>query len=106
MKNPHFEENQKGWDSVKSLADAFKEVYQVDEINVDEMIDPKGAARMDAAKGKKKETQDQIDKRLMLGKYSPAVKYAKTQKEGYGAPGHNPGSGEKDIAMLTQAFMK
>ena len=46
-----------------------------------EALDPKGAARMDAAKGKKKETQDQIDKRLMLGKHSPAVKYGKTQKE-------------------------
>ena len=46
-----------------------------------EGIDPKGAARMDAAKGKKKETQDQIDKRLMLGKYSPAVKYGKMKKE-------------------------
>ena len=46
-----------------------------------ESLDPKGAARMDAAKGKKKETQDEIDKRLMLGKYSPAVKYGKTQKE-------------------------
>ena len=43
-----------------------------------ESLDPKGAARMDAAKGKKKETQDEIDKRLMLGKYAPG---AKTQKE-------------------------
>ena len=43
-----------------------------------EALDPKGAARMDAAKGKKKETQDEIDKRLMLGKYAPGVK---TQKE-------------------------
>jgi hypothetical protein len=50
--------------------------------DVAEAIDAKGAARMDAAKGKKKETQDQIDKRLMLGKYSPAVKYAKMKKEG------------------------
>ena len=46
-----------------------------------EGIDPKGAARMDAAKGKKAETQDQKEKRLMLGKYSPAVKYAKMKKE-------------------------
>ena len=50
--------------------------------DVSEAIDAKGAARMDAAKGKKKETQDQIDKRLMLGKYSPAVKYGKMKKEG------------------------
>ena len=42
-----------------------------------EAFDPKGAARMDAAKGKKKETQDEIDKRLMLGKHSPAAKYGK-----------------------------
>ena len=48
-----------------------------------EAIDPKGAARMDAAKGKKKETQDQIDKRLMLGKYSPDVRYSKMKKEGF-----------------------
>ena len=32
-------------------------------------------------KPKKKETQDQIDKRLMLGKHSPAVKYANMKKE-------------------------
>ena len=32
-------------------------------------------------KPKKKETQDQIDKRLMLGKHSPAVKYAKVKEE-------------------------
>jgi hypothetical protein len=47
-----------------------------------EGIDPKGAARMDAAKGKKKETEDETNKRLMLGKYSPAVKYGKMKKEG------------------------
>jgi len=46
-----------------------------------EGIDPKGAARMDAAKGKKKETEDETNKRLMLGKHSPAVKYAKMKKE-------------------------
>ena len=46
-----------------------------------EGIDPKGAARMDAAKGKEKETQDEKDKRLMLGKYSPSVKYANMKKE-------------------------
>ena len=68
---------------------------QVDEINVDEMI-AKGAARMDAAKGKKKETQDQIDKRLMLGKYSPAVKYAKTQKEGLDPVGKEDGDVNND----------
>jgi len=45
-----------------------------------EAFDPKGAARIDAAKGKKKETQDEIDKRLMLGKHSPAVKYGKKKE--------------------------
>ena len=45
-----------------------------------EAFDPKGAARMDAAKGKKKETQDEIDKRLMLGKHSPAAKYGKKKE--------------------------
>jgi hypothetical protein len=39
-----------------------------------EGVDAKGAARMDAAKGKKKETQDEIDKRLMMGKYAPGAK--------------------------------
>jgi hypothetical protein len=41
---------------------------------VSEAIDPKGAARMDAAKGKKAETQDEKHKRLMLGKYAPGAK--------------------------------
>ena len=39
-----------------------------------EGVDAKGAARMDAAKVKKKETQDEIDKRLMMGKYAPGAK--------------------------------
>ena len=49
--------------------------------DVSEAIDAKGAARMDAAKGNKKETQDARNRRLMLGKYSPAVKYGKMKKE-------------------------
>jgi len=44
---------------------------------LNEIIDAKGAARMDAAKGKKKETEDETNKRLMLGKHSPAAKYGK-----------------------------
>ena len=36
---------------------------------------------------------------------SLADAYRAVHEEGYGAPGHNPGSGEKDIAR-TQAFMK
>ena len=48
--------------------------------DVKEAIDPKGARRMDSAKGKA-ETEDEKNKRLMLGKYSPSVKYAKTRKE-------------------------
>ena len=94
QKNPHFEEKQQGWDSVNSLADAFKEMQEVE--HVDEMIDPKGAARMDAAKGKKKENQDEIDKRLMLGKYSPAVRYGKTQKEGLDPVGKEDGDVNND----------
>ena len=94
MKNPHFEEKQQGWDSVNSLTDAFKGMQEVE--HVDEMIDPKGAARMDAAKGKKKETQDEIDKRLMLGKYSPAVRYGKTQKEGLDPVGKEDGDVNND----------
>jgi len=96
MKNPHFEE--KGWDSVKSFASAYKAVhegirdedpekgtkerkarlekkrgmklddhpqYKKEEVeNVDEMIDPKGAARMDAAKKKKKVDVFAYDRKL------------------------------------------
>ena len=58
-----------------------------------EAIDPKGAARIGTAKGKKNETQDQIDKRLMLGKYSPAAKYGKVKKEGLDPVGQE----DKDI---------
>jgi len=96
MKNPHFEEKQQEWNSeiVNSLADAYKEMQEVE--NVDEMIDPKGAARMDAAKGKNKETEDETNKRLMLGKHSPAVKYAKTQKEGLDPVGQEDGDIDND----------
>ena len=45
-----------------------------------EAFDPKGAARMDAAKGKKSETDDEKNKRLMLGKYSPAARYGKKKE--------------------------
>ena len=58
-----------------------------------EALDPKGAARMDAAKGKKKETQDEIDKRLMLGKYAPG---AKTQKEALDPVGKEDGDVNND----------
>ena len=37
MKNPHFEEKQQGWDSVNSLADAFKGM-QEEEVEVDEAM--------------------------------------------------------------------
>lgn len=96
MKNPHFEEKKQEWNSeiVNSLADAYKVMQEVG--NVDEMIDPKGAARMDAAKGKKKETEDETNKRLMLGKHSPAVKYAKTQKEGLDPVGKEDGDVNND----------
>ena len=60
-----------------------------------EGIDPKGAARMDAAKakGKKKETQDEIDKRLMMGKYSPSVVYAKKEAFAFS---------EEDLALFEE----
>ena len=31
MKNPHFEEKQQGWDAVNSLADAYKNMTDVEE---------------------------------------------------------------------------
>ena len=49
-------------------------------VHTREAMDFKGAARMDAAKGKKKETEDETNKRLMLGKYSPAAKYGKKKE--------------------------
>ena len=49
-------------------------------VHTREAFDPKGAARMDAAKGKKKETEDETNKRLMLGKHSPAAKYGKKKE--------------------------
>jgi len=52
-----------------------------DKKKVEEAIDPKGAARIDAAKQKKSETKDEREKRLMLGKYSPSVLYAKHKVE-------------------------
>ncbi|AEC53238.1 hypothetical protein SCRM01_292 [Synechococcus phage S-CRM01] len=49
--------------------------------NVKEAIDPKGAARQDAARkaNAKKETQDEKDRRLMMGKYAPGA--GKVKKE-------------------------
>ena len=64
----------------KSSVALRKEKEAGEKKKVDEAIDPKGAARAEAAKGKKEETQDEKHKRLMLGKYSPSVKYA-TRKE-------------------------
>ena len=58
---------------LKKLADSYAQIAS-------EAIDPKGAARMDAAKGKTKETEDETNKRLMLGKYSPGSKKKKTDK--------------------------
>ncbi len=64
---------------------------------VEEMIDPKGAARIDASKRKKEETRDEKEKRLMLGKYSPAVRYAKkTQKEALDPVGKEDGDVNND----------
>jgi len=58
---------------LKKLADSYAQI-------VSEAIDPKGAARMDASKGETAETEDETNKRLMLGKYSPGSKKKKTDK--------------------------
>ena len=59
----------------------YKEEFE----NVDEAIDPKGSRRIQAAidKNKKPETQDQKDKRLMMGKYSPDKLYKKEEFDIY-----------------------
>jgi hypothetical protein len=51
--------------------------------DVKEAIDPKGAARQDAARkaNAKKETSDERDKRLMMGKYSPKVVHKSVKEE-------------------------
>ena len=56
-----------------------------EEVELDEAIDPKGSRRIQAAidKNKKPETQDQKDKRLMMGKYSPDKLYKKEEIEIY-----------------------
>jgi hypothetical protein len=98
MKNPHFEENQQGWDAVNNLTNVYNVMhegirdvdpekgtaerkarlekkrgmklddhpqYKKEEVeNVDEMIDPKGAARIDAAKKKKKVDVFAYDRKL------------------------------------------
>ena len=80
MKNPHFEEKQQGWDAVNSLADAYKAMHE----GIRDEDSEKGAAerkaRLEKKRGMKLDDHPQY------------------QKEGYGAPGHNPGSGEKSVA--------
>ena len=80
MKNPHFEENQQGWDAVNSLADAYKRMHE-------------GIRDEDPEKGTK-ERKARLEKKRGM-KMDDHPQY---QKEGYGAPGHNPGSGEKSVA--------
>ena len=58
---------------LNKLADSYAQIAS-------EAIDPKGAARMDASKGETAETEDETNKRLMLGKYSPGSKKKKTNK--------------------------
>lgn len=81
-----------------------------EEVEIEEAIDAKYAKRADAAKGKKKESQDEINKRLMLGKHSPANKFKKEEvtietvveylmDEGYA---NNPVSAEVMIEHMSE----
>ena len=80
MKNPHFEEKQQGWDSVNSLADAYKAMHEGIRDEDPEKGTAERKARLEKKRGMKLDDHPQY------------------QKEGYGAPGHNPGSGEKSVA--------
>jgi hypothetical protein len=80
MKNPHFEEKQQGWDSVNSLTGAFKAMQEGIRDEDPEKGTAERKARLEKKRGMKMDDHPQY------------------QKEGYGAPGHNPGSGEKSVA--------
>jgi hypothetical protein len=78
MKNRRYKTDGKKVTSYEKDKDGKEKVVHTrEETEVAEAIDPKGAARIDAAKGKKSETEDEKNRRLMLGKYSPAVRYGK-----------------------------
>ena len=80
MKNPHFEEKQQGWDTVNSLTGAFKAMQEGIRDEDPEKGTAERKARLEKKRGMKMDDHPQY------------------QKEGYGAPGHNPGSGEKSVA--------
>ena len=80
MKNPHFEQKQFGWDSVNSMTKAYKAMQE-------------GIRDEDPEKG-----TEERKKRLEKKRGMKLDDHPQYQKEGYGAPGHNPGSGEKSVA--------
>ena len=98
MKNPHFEEKQSGSDIVKSLADAYKEMHQVDE--------NRAAAR--AAGGYKDDSKKQTDPSKagftgvgnmsidQIRKMSARMDKEKTQKEGLDPVGKEDGDVNND----------
>ena len=98
MKNPHFEEKQQGWDAVNTLADAYKEMHQVDE--------NRAAAR--AAGGYKDDSKKQPDpsKKGFTGvgnmsidqirKMSARIEKEKTQKEALDPVGKEDGDVNND----------
>ena len=80
MKNPHFEQKQFGWDSINSMTKAFKDMQEGIRDEDPEKGTAERKARLEKKRGMKMDDHPQY------------------QKEGYGAPGHNPGSGEKSVA--------
>ena len=80
MKNPHFEQKQFGWDSVNSMTKAYRAMQE-------------GIRDEDPEKG-----TEERKKRLEKKRGMKMDDHPQYQKEGYGAPGHNPGSGEKSVA--------
>ena len=88
MKNPHFEEKQQGWDAVNSLADAYKAMHEGIRDEDSEKGTAERKARLEKKRGMKLDDHPQY------------------QKEGYGAPGHNPGSGEKSVARAKALMNK
>ena len=80
MKNPHFEQKQFGWDSINSMTKAFKDMQEGIRDEDPEKGTAERKARLEKKRGMKMDDHPQY------------------QKEGYGAPGHNPGYGEKSVA--------
>ena len=72
MKNPHFEQKQFGWDSINSMTKAFKDMQEGIRDEDPEKGTAERKARLEKKRGMKMDDHPQY------------------QKEGYGAPGHNP----------------